>query len=46
MGWTPPGGIDCAKVAGVEALARGRASMKEVSIIGPDVASSVFQAHI
>jgi transposase len=45
MGWSRPGGIDCAKVAGVEAPARGRSSIKKVSIIGLDLASSVFQAH-
>jgi hypothetical protein len=45
MGWTPPGGIDCAKVTGVEAPLRGRASMTEVSIIGLDLAKNVFQAH-
>ncbi len=32
----PPGGIVCARIAGVEAPLRGRASMQEVSIIGLD----------
>ena len=35
----------CAKVAGVEAPQRRRASMGEVSIIGLDLAKNVFQAH-
>ena len=40
-----PGGIECAKVVGVEAPLRGRAYMNEVSIIGLDLAKNVFQAH-
>jgi hypothetical protein len=31
MGWAPRGGIDCGKVAGVEAPLREKASMTKVS---------------
>jgi hypothetical protein len=45
MGWTPLRRHLCAKVAALRTATKGEASMEKVTIIGLDLAKSVFQSH-